>query len=223
MALIQHWPLNDNAASTTVVATVGTNGTLNGGDNTSAKSVAGPGGSITLGFDFNGTDDAVDISAAAVSFATSTAFSVSFWAEWDLTTGRAIGDSSSSSINRINKTTDTAIILANSVGTTVTFTVPSLGTTAWCHVLVTRTSGNSARCFVNGVESSTGALALTGTFAPNRVGSTTAFMDGKLAQVKIFDSDESANVAALYAEGQSATFLPKAIQTRQAVMRASYH
>jgi hypothetical protein len=204
MALIQHWKLDDNAASTTVVATVGTNGTLLGGDNTSAKTVAGPGGSITSGFDLNGTDDAVDISGAGISFATSTAFSVSFWAKFDLSTGRMVGNSSALTVNRVAKSADTTIIVANSAGTNVSFTVASLGTTIWRHVLVTRTTGNSVRVFVDGVESSSGAQSMTGTFAPNRLGvQGSTFHDGKLAQVKIFDSDESANVATLYAEGVS--------------------
>ncbi len=201
MTLVQHWKCDDNAASTTVVATVGTNGTLEGGDNTSAKTVAGPGGSITAGFDLNGTDDAITIAASGISFATSTAFSVSFWAEWDLSTGRVMGRSDGLT-SRIAKTTDTNIAWVNSTGTAVNFTVPSLGTTAWCHVLITRTTGNSMRCFLNGTESSSGAQSAAGTFAPTYLGRQSSnFHDGKFAQVKIFDSDESANVAALYAEG----------------------
>jgi hypothetical protein len=201
-ALTQHWKLDDNAASTTVVATAGTNGTLNGGDNTSAKTVGGPGGSITAGFDFNGTDDAVDISAASVSFASGTAFSVSFWAEWDASTDSALGNTSNASVSRIYKSSDTTITISDNAGSSTNFTVPSLGTSAWCHVLVART-GSSMRVFVNGVESSSGAQTRTGIFAPNRIGQRggSTFHDGKLAQVKIFNSDESANVATLYAEG----------------------
>lgn len=204
VTLIAHWPLNDSAASTNVVATVGTNGTLEGGDNTSVKAVAGPGGIITAGFDLNGTDDAITIAASALSFANSTAFSVSFWAEWDLSTGRPIGRSDGTT-SRIFKSTDTTVLFINSVGTSVSFTVPSLGTSAWCHVLMTRTAGNSMRVFVNGVESSSGAQAAGGIFAPTYLGRHSSFYhDGKIAQVKIFDSDESANVATLYAEGVSA-------------------
>src|SRR5689334_12249072 len=84
MALIQHWKLDDNAASTTVVATVGNNGTLNGGDNTSVKhSATGPGTGITSSFDMNGTDDFIDIAGASLSFASGTAFSVSLFFQSD--------------------------------------------------------------------------------------------------------------------------------------------
>jgi len=199
MALIKHLKLDDNAASTTVVATVGTNGTLEGGDNTSAKSVAGPGGIITLGFDLNGVDDAIIISG--VTFINGDAFSVSFWAEWDLAIGRPLGETGGL-INRILKVDDTTIRVTNGAGVSSDFTVASMGTSNWCHILITRTSGNSMRVFLNGVESSTGALTRDGAFVPTRIGRQTAnYHDGKLAQFKIFDTDESANVAALYAEG----------------------
>lgn len=46
----------DNAASTTVVATP-SNGTLTNAGNTSASSVTGPGGSLPLALSFDGTDD----------------------------------------------------------------------------------------------------------------------------------------------------------------------
>jgi hypothetical protein len=207
MTLVQHWKLDDNAASTTVVATVGTNGTLNGGDNTSVKSVAGPGGSITLGFDMNGTDDSIDISGSSLSYADGVAFSVNAWAEWDASLGRIIGSTAGTTSSRIIKLDDTHIAVYNSAGSSVSFAVPSLGTSAWCHVLVCRAvTTNSVRCFVNGTESSSGALVLTGAFSPNELAKNgvASFHDGKLAQIKIFDSDESANVASLYAEGVSA-------------------
>jgi len=201
MALTQHWALADNAASTTVVATVGTNGTLLGGDNTSVKSAAGPGGSATLAFDLNGTDDAVDIAASAISFASGAACSFSAWFKLDGTTGRIFGNSGGSNNNSIRITADTTVIV-RPTSTSLTFTVPALGTTAWHHILVTKTAGDSWRVFIDGVESVTGAQAGAVTMAVNRLGlATTSFHDGKLAYCKVFDSDESANVASLYAEG----------------------
>ncbi len=56
--LIWHCPLQDNAANTTVAETVGhNNGTLTGAGNTSASSVAGPGGLYPLALNFDGVDD----------------------------------------------------------------------------------------------------------------------------------------------------------------------
>lgn len=199
MALTQHWKLDDNAASTTVVATVGTNGTLEGGDNTSAKTTAGPGGIITAAFDLNGTDDAVAVSGISLAGT----FSFSLWFNTDTASARhMIGTSAGSNNDRIGYASDTSIIVRRAV--TLTYTVPSIGTGAWHHLLVTRDGSNNARVFMDGVESSTGSQSSTGTWAPNRIGlgaTAGVFFDGKVAQVKVFDTDESANVATLYAEG----------------------
>ncbi|MGD9635916.1 MAG: LamG domain-containing protein [Pirellulales bacterium] len=59
-ALIGHWKCQDNAASTTVVATVGTNGTLTGAGNTSASSIAGPGRLYPLALVLDGVNDYID-------------------------------------------------------------------------------------------------------------------------------------------------------------------
>ena len=50
------WGFNDNAASTVVIASIGANGTLGGGDNTSVKNTTGK---INDAFTLNGTDDYV--------------------------------------------------------------------------------------------------------------------------------------------------------------------
>lgn len=56
------WVLDDNAASTTIVATVGSNGTLNGGDNTSTLSTAqAPAGIGGRSLHFNGSDDYISL------------------------------------------------------------------------------------------------------------------------------------------------------------------
>jgi hypothetical protein len=205
-AVTQHWKLDDNAASTTVVATVGTNGTLEGGDNTSAKTTAGPGGSITAALDFNGTDDAIDISGASISVASGAAFSVSMWVKFDVdpaaSGARLLGNSGATTNNSIRVGIVDTQILARINNADLSFTVPALGSTNWHHVLLTKTTGNSFRLFIDGTESSTGALSSANTFSPNRIGRSSAvFSDAKFAQVKIFNSDESANVATLYAEG----------------------
>jgi len=55
--LVGQWDCQDNAASTTVVATVGTNAALINAGNTSASSVAGPGGSLTKALALDGGND----------------------------------------------------------------------------------------------------------------------------------------------------------------------
>ncbi len=202
MALTQHWKLDDNAANTTVLATVGADGTLLGGDNTSAKRTAGPGGSIPFGFDLNGTDDAVSI--VGLTVVPNSAFSANAFANFDGAGGPILGRDAND-FTFIYKTNDTTITVSIGNSGFVSFTVPSLGTGRWNHVLVTRAATtNATRVFVNGVESSSGAQTVSNgsNTAFVRIGRrNTLFLDGKVAQVKLFNSDESANAAALYAEG----------------------
>lgn len=200
MALIQFWPLNDNAASTTVAATVGTNATLAGGDNTSAKTTAGPGGSITLGLLLNGSDDHINFAASSVSLPG--LMSGSIWFKRTGVVARLIG-AAITSVGRIFALNDTTIRVVSPGGVNHDFTVPSMGTTNWHHLLVTRNGSDAVQVFLDGVESSTGDLTIAGTFAWDSIGQSAGlFTNGHAAaQFKIFDSDESANVAALYAEG----------------------
>ncbi|MFA5217134.1 LamG domain-containing protein, partial [Sulfuricurvum sp.] len=58
MSLVAHYKLNDNAANTAVVASVGTNGTLVGGNTTAQLHVAGK---ISGALNFDGTSDYVNI------------------------------------------------------------------------------------------------------------------------------------------------------------------
>lgn len=205
MALTQHWPLNDNAASTTVVATVGNNAALLGGDNTSAKSVAGPGNLATHGFSLNGTDDAIDITGANISFGSGVACSFSAWFKKVAGVLCIFGTTSATSSNSIRITADTTVIV-RPASTGLTYTIPNIADGAWHHILVTRDTSNNWRVFIDGVESVTGsqagaaAMTLGNTIA--RVGLVnTDFSDGAFSYLKVFDSDESANVATLYAEG----------------------
>jgi len=199
-AEVNHWPLSDKAESTDVDDPVGgDDGTLLGGDNTIDKTTTGPGGLFTAAFDLNGTDDAVDISAASLSFTDGTAFSVSFWWRPDSTTFEVLGRAGTNDAN-IRQGSATVVNVATNLSSTA-FTVPSI-TAEWHHGLVTRTTGNSVRFFLDGTESSSGAQTLTGTFNPNRIGvRNVGFADGKIAGVRVYNTDESANVATLYAEG----------------------
>lgn len=203
MALIQHWKCQDNAASTVVVATVGTDAALVGGDNTSVKASAGPGTALTNAFDLNGSDDAVDVSAAAISFAGGTALSLALWFWRDGATSNQLLGTSGTGNNSVSFQSATVIRVRTVVSSD--FTVASVSTGAWHHLLVTRTTGNSVRLFVDGVESSTGALSNTATVSYNRIGlSNASFFDGRICDVRVYNSDESANVAAIMAEKDTA-------------------
>lgn len=78
--LVLHIPCQDNAASTTVDATVGTDGTLTNAGNTSASSVSGPGGSIPLALSFDGTNDYAEFATGNGTIVRSVGnWSVSLW------------------------------------------------------------------------------------------------------------------------------------------------
>lgn len=200
--ILLHLNLADNAASTTVVAQVGSNGTLLGGDNTSVKSTTGPNANIAAAFDLNGSDDAVDISANSISFASASAFSVRALVKFDQAVGQLLGLSSSAN-SRISKSTDTELRVVGGSGTIRAYAVPSLGTTNWHDIVVTRTTGNATRLWCDGTESSSGSQSLAEAFAPNRIGSaSTFFHDGKLAAATVWSRElSSAEVAELYNGG----------------------
>lgn len=199
MSLLHQWKCQDNAASQTVVATVGTNAATESG-NTSALSVAdGPGTALSRSLAIAGAAPAIDISAAGVSFSAAAAFSFAVWIKFDAAAGIILGQAAAST-HTIRKSNDTSVIVQGNGGQ-LTFTVPSLGTGVWRHILVTRTAGNSVRLFADGVESSTGAQALNQIVAPNRVGNRNGgYLSGRVCDVRVYNSDESANVAAIMAE-----------------------
>lgn len=198
MALIQHWKCQDNAASTVVVADVGTNGTLVGGDNTSDKATTGPGTALTSAFDMNGSDDLVDISAASISFV-SGEFTFAAWINLDATTVQGVFGISGSNNSTLRIASSTSFLFRTGVNST--FAVPEMSTGTWYHLLLSRSAAGNVRLFLDGVESSTGALANDTTFAPTRFANqNAAFLNGRICDVRVYDSDESANVATIMAE-----------------------
>lgn len=198
MALTQFWKLDDNAANTTVVATTGTNAALGGGDNTSAKQTAGPGGDITWGFDLNGTDDYVDISGASID--NSGAFTLSFWIALDSTTNQYLFGRAASAFRYVLLNGTNIQVGTNEDG--ADFTIPSLSLGTWYHVFITRDGSSNCRLWIDGTESVSGTQTLTGFLTLDAIyRASTNFSNGKVSQVRYFNSDESANVATYYDEG----------------------
>lgn len=207
MALVQQWKCQDNAASTTVVATVGTNGVLEGGDNTSTISVVdGPGTAFPRSLDLNGTDDVIDVSGSSLSFASGTAFSFAWWFKFDaLGANRALMGVTGANTSRCIWNQGTNNFDVSGSSGTSSFAFSALTTGVWYHVLLTRTAGNSVRCFLDAVESVTGAISIAQTFAPTRIGrANTLRHNGRICDVRVYDSDESANVATIMAEKDAA-------------------
>ena len=186
MPLTRHWKLDDNAANTTVVGTVGANGTLVGDDNTQDKHVStggiGPAGAIVSAFDLNGTDDAVSFSGVDLSEG-----SFSIWFYLDAVPAPLCGGTSGSA-ETIRVIDDTHVGARMNV-TELSFTVPSLGTGTWHHLVWTRDVLTVHRMYIDGVESSTGGQTQTlNTLAPNRLGrSGTDFFNGRIADARFYD------------------------------------
>lgn len=203
MAVTAFWKLDDNAASTTVVATTGSNGTLGGGDNTADKAAAGPGGSVASSFLLNGVDDKVTISGINIASGSAGSFEC-FFKVGTLGTNMSFLGVESSTAARLSIFSDT-VIRVRPLNTDMDFTVPSLGT-AWHHLLVTKTTGNVWRVFIDGVESSTSGITTAQAWAPTRIGVgsgsvSSQWWNGNLAWYRFYDSDESANAATLAGAG----------------------
>lgn len=197
--------LDDSAASTTVVATIGTNCTLEGGENTSGvQTLSGPGG-LAYAFDLDGNDAVVIGSIADINYATAEAFTFSGWVNLDSLTSQPVWGRNVSSAGSFSVLNSTTIRVISSVATQ-DYTVPSMSTGTWYHIFITRTGGNSCRVFLNGTESSTGAASVAGGFNISRAGRhDTTYLDGRISQLRFFNTDESANVATYYAEGVSSS------------------
>ncbi len=201
MALIQYWKCDDNAATTVVVATVGTNGTFTGEATTSVRSSTGPGGLFLLSFDLDGTNDYVDILLSAPTFADAAAFSVSLWFTSDAQLDPLIGITAGSN-SRIAFNSATGLGVTSTSVTSETYTTANISS-GWHHILVARNTSNQTSAYVDGVASVSNPKTIGGTVIYNCFGRrNTVYHNGKIAGVKIFNSDETANVATLFAEGK---------------------
>lgn len=203
-AVTQFWPLSDNAASTTIVATTGTNATLAGGDNTNTLHTTGPGGTITYALDLDGSADYIDISASSVNFNDGEAFSLSLWVNLDSLTNANLWGRAGSPF-RFIKIVNSTTIRVQTTFDDFDFTVPAMSTGNWYHILITRTTGNSLRCFLNGVESSTGPITAAGQYSADAVCAINAVpMNGRASQARVYNSAEPDLADDLYAEGVDA-------------------
>jgi len=145
---------------------------------------------VTGGLDFDGVDDELK----AASFSASqpiTSFSV-FTQDSASSTIYGSGGSHAlitSSTNTISLNAGTALVSSASI---------SLGTQALISALANSTSSFT---YINGGNTTTGDAGTTAIDSPLRLGNTNSvrFMDGKLQEIIIYDSDQSDNRTALEA------------------------
>ncbi len=207
MALTNQFKLQDNAASTVVINEIGSNGTLLGGDNTSAKSqVDGPGTAYPRSFLLNGTDDSIDMNTT-LSFLSGTAFSVSVWVMPSnlVSSVRPVIGRSASTDSRIRLNVNGSVGVRFNALADLTFNLTNpFVIDIWQHLLVTRTTGNLVRVFRNAVESTSGSQSGATTFTVTHLGrDSTLFFVGKMSDMRIYNTDESNNVGAIMAEANS--------------------
>lgn len=207
MALAFSYPMNDDAASTTVVAAVGSNGTLQGGDNTEDKAVAGPGGLYLGGLDLNGSDDRISIDGFTES---STSITFSAWVK-----------STQTGTSLYLLDFDTVRLIFAFAGTTggrpgifstswVSFGVDETPDDGAWHLMVFTVDGTTAECFIDDVQSGgsetitvINLLVATATKIGSNNGGTAEFFDGVISGVQFFDTAlDSAAVSALFSEGK---------------------
>jgi hypothetical protein len=207
MALRDHWKFDDNAASTTVVATTGDNAAIAGGENTDDMHVAdGPGTAITSSFVVDDTTNSVDISGSSLSITSGQPFT--FFIFLQVNPGGAQVNAALGSVTGgrpyIGFPNDTTLRVRG--GTHLDFTFPDVSS-GWHSFQISMNASNEVRAFMDGVESSTGTLTTPTFGGVDRIGAAPAFgatgylPSGTLMSwAQWYDSDESANAVALDAQ-----------------------
>ncbi|MBA3481686.1 MAG: LamG domain-containing protein [Pirellulales bacterium] len=155
--------MQDNAANTTVLAAVGANGTLTNAGNTSASSVAGPGGSYPLALSLDGVNDYINFgNAAALTPAGSFTVSIRVWSSnWAGSSyGMMLAKSGGLTGNvtyeiRLNDTTGVPQFLVSNGTTLVSVTGSGALTNSTWYTLTGVYNGSTLTLYKNGVVNGT--------------------------------------------------------------------
>lgn len=230
-ALGAHWTLQDNAASTTITATVGTNASLSGAGNTSASTVTpGPGTTYTRAISLDGVNDYIFAFNGTSTFTKNKAFlTMACWFKVpaaDTTTNHYLMFASNNAgITRATIVINTSgqILAGARAGDgesqqTKTST-NSYDDDTWHHVAAVIDYANDAiTIYVDGTSvAQSGTISFTATASSNtdstvvNLGSQNAagYYKGQLADCRFYDSDESANIGTIRsAAGLASTIDP---------------
>lgn len=224
MTLLAHWKLQDNIESTAISATVGSDGTLTGAGNTSASSnTSGPGTALARCLLFDGVNDYVQaITGNSTVTRNKSIITLMCWfyATTADTTGNhrlvfsSNGDAAGTTrvsigINSSGKITAVARAGDAESGQTKTSS-SSYDDGVWHHVAVVYDfAGDSITIYIDGSSvSSTGTIAFTASATSNTSAlsltiasaNTSEYFKGRLADVRIYDSDESSNLTTIMSE-----------------------
>lgn len=138
------------------------------------------------------------------------AFTFAAWIYLDDLSANAniVGDTADANADGIRVDATTGHVSITVGGSNTVLTTTGLSATTWTHVAVTRdATTNALHVYVAGVEDTTGTPTQAGALGFNAIGATrstpTAFFDGNIAGVKVYDSALSAANVALLATGSA--------------------
>jgi len=173
--VVAQYKLNDDLATTAVINSIGTNGTLAGGDNTEDISVTGK---INDAFDFNGTDDCVNCNQDFDSIF-QTSFSIEVWIQPDdghpVVGGEIFGSNllTTDSVDAVLQTSGKVRIQygsdSNDASAMTNTPVFPDGATSWTHIIFTVSEGNGIKIYVDSLDQT-----LDGTMDGDMAGVTMA-------------------------------------------------
>jgi len=214
MALIDNivgaWKLDDDAASTVIIDSTGTNNaTLVGGDNTEDKSVAGH---LGPAIDMNGTDDYIrtDSNVQALND-----FTVAMWVNSDDFTNEkymySMSFNSDDSFLFYNRNTPELAYFVDGVGHNTGETAPSISND---HLIVFTRNGTTLKTYVDNVEVDSATVSsqqivssrheFGWAFVRNKAGT---YYNGRMQHVYLWSADiGSAGVSELWNSGTGSAY-----------------
>ena len=150
---VGYWTFDSDATDATVN---GYDGTVDGATNTTGK--------INNGYSFDGTNDKINIPAIGYTLDD---FSVNFWFNSDDISQTKVMWSRSADNNFTIYNTSSTNIQVRLIGTNRAFTVPTMSSSTWYMLTVTRQS-DTVRVYLNGTESSSEGQTSAGVM-PNEI------------------------------------------------------
>lgn len=191
MPLVSWWPLHEDSGSTAYDVRGDNDGTTNGGVTQGATGILG-----NTAYDFDGADDWVQCpNPNGITIGNN--LSISFWLNLDNTnSGQTFVEFGTGSSDRISIGMDDGgsadTLNAHYYdGSHTTTSDTTFTDTTWTHVVLTLTSSNVLKLYINGVErTGTANYNNTGGDADASLGSNNsggAYTNGKICEVRIYD------------------------------------
>lgn len=241
-ALAARWNLQDNAASTTIVAATGTNASLTGAGNTSASSVTpGPGTTLTRAISLDGTDDYI-YAFNGTSTATKNKSVVTICCWFKVSSADTTGNhrlvyitGNTGNERAVIGITTAGIIFINARAGDAESNQQKLTSSAyddnnWHHVAaVINYASDTITIYVDGSNvSQSGTISFTATATSNtdssavNLGSAALanYFKGQLADCRVYDSDESANISTIRADAGGISVIDPMSSTVPGVSRS---